>query len=349
MTATPATARFFTACTAALLVTLPLFASPAVAAERVRMPVPWHSGMTLAYDTESIHREKNAEGAGSRRVTDRTEVRVTESGRNGHTLVWTTHDSRVEAIDGDRGTTDLIAPMLEQLDELEVVIELDRDGRYRKVRNLDAVAVRVRAAMRPILEANLEKTLGKGSEKVSKYDRDAALAIAREQLGAMLDRIITLDGVETVSSNQAKTFTAFVGKSLQAGKAYRDAEPIESPLEGTPLPGKREYTLEIDREDANLARIRWTHALDTAGDAAAQWALVAELTGDAPTGDGAPKDLSLREEGVLLFRRDTGIIELVETVNTSRYGRSHNEHERHRMRLRGSARTWAQEEAARRP
>lgn len=349
MTATPATARFFRACLAVLLVTLPLFGSPAVAAERVRMPVPWKAGMTLAYDTESIQRQKNAEGTGSRRVTDRTEVRVAETGRNGHALVWTTHDSRVEAIDGDRGTTDLIAPMLEQLDEVEVVVELGRDGRYRRVRNLDAVAVRVRAAMRPILEANLEKTLGKGSDKVSKYDRDTALAIAREQLGAMLDRIITLDGVETVSSSQAKTFTAFVGRSLQAGKAYRDAEPIESPLEGTPLPGKREYTLEIDREDPNFARIRWTHALDTAGDAAAQWALVAELTGDSPAGDGAPKDLSLREEGMLLFRRDTGIIELVETVHTSRYGRSHDEHERHRMRLRGSVRTWAQEEAARRP
>lgn len=345
MIETRTAARFL----AALLAALPLFASSAIAAERVRMPVPWEADTTLVYDTESIQREKNAEGTGSRRVTDRTEVRVAESGRNGHALVWTTHDSRVEAIDGDRGTTDLIAPMLEQLDELEVVIELDRDGRYRKVRNLDAVAVRVRAAMRPILEANLEKTLGKGSEKVSKYDRDAALAIAREQLGAMLEQIISLDGVETVSSSQTKTFTAFVGKSLQAGKSYRDAEPIESPLEGTPLPGKREYMLEIDREDPNLARIRWTHTLDTAGDAAAQWALVAELTGDTPSGDGAPKDLSLREEGVLLFRRDTGTIELVETVNTSRYGRNHDEHERHRMRLRGSARTWAQEEAARRP
>jgi len=43
---------------------------------------------------------------------------------------------------------------------------------------------------------------------------------------------------------------------------------------------------------------------------------------------GAPQDLSLREEGVLVFRRDTGPIELVETVNTSRYGRLHDRHER---------------------
>ena len=335
---------------AALLpIVLSLVAAPTLAAEHVRMPVPWRTGMTLVYDTESIHREKNAEGSGSRRVTDRTEVRVDEAGRKGHVLVWTTRDSRVEAIDGDRSTTDLMAPMLEKLDGLPVAVELDRDGRYRRVRNLEEVADRVRTAIRPLLEANLEKTLGQGGSKVAKYDRGVALAEARERLDGAMAQIITLDGVEHVSSSQMKTFSAFVGMSLEVGKRYRDATPIESPMEGKPLPGQREYVVEIDREDANLARIRWTHALDTTGDAAAQWRLVEELTGEAPTGAGAPKDLSLREEGVLVFRRDTGTIERAETVNTSRYGRQHDEHERHRMRLRGSARTWAQEEAARRP
>jgi hypothetical protein len=337
-------------CFMALMLTalLPI-TMPATAAERVRMPVPWQAGTALAYDTESIHRQKSAEDTGSRSVTDRTDVRVVEAGRKGYGLVWTTHDSRVETIDGDRGITDLIAPMLEQLDGLPVFIELDGDGRYARVRNLDEVAGRVRTAMRPVLMANFEKTFGNDNPKVTKYDRDAALAIAREQLDASLEQIITRDGIETMSSGQIKTFTAFVGKSLEPGRRYRDAEPIESPLEGMPLPGKREYAIELDREDPALARIRWTHALDTAGDAAAQWALVAELTGETPTGEAAPQDLSLREEGILVFRRDTGTIELVETVNTSRYGRIHDEHERHRMRLRGSARTWAQEEAARAP
>lgn len=350
MTSTRSAAPFFAASLAALLpVLLSLVAAPARAAERVSMPLPWRAGMTLVYDTESIHREKNVDGSGSRRVTDRTEVRVEETGRGGHVLVWTTRDSRVEAIDGDRSTTDLLAPMLEKLDGLPVTIELDRDGRYRRVRNLDEVAANVRAAIRPVLEAGLRKSFGKDGPKVSKYDRDAALDAARAQLDAAIPQIITLDGVEHVSSSQMKTFSAFVGRPLEVGRRYRDATPIESPMEGRPLPGEREYVLEIDREDPALARIRWTHALDTDGDAAAQWALVSELTGGTVADAGAPQDLSLREEGMLVFRRDTGTIELVETVNTSRYGRLHDEHERHRMRLRGSARTWAQEEAARRP
>lgn len=348
-TTRPSTAFLATVLAALLPMLLSLVATPALAAERVRMPVPWRTGTTLVYDTESIHREKNAEGGSSRRVTDRTEVRVEEAGRKGHVLVWTTRDSRVEAIDGDRSTTDLLAPMLEKLDGLPVAIELDRDGRYRRVRNLEDVAARVRTAIRPILEAGLEKSFGKDGPKVSKYDREAALEVARSRLDEAIPQIITLDGVEHVSSSQMKTFSAFVGRPLEVGRRYRDATPIESPMEGKPLPGQREYVLEIDREDAGLARIRWTHALDTAGDSAAQWTLVEELTGETASGEGAPKDLSLREEGVLVFRRDTGTIELVETVNTSRYGRQHDEHERHRMRLRGSARTWAQEEAARRP
>jgi len=333
---------------ASVLLPALLFAQVAVAsaAERVRVPSPWIAGQSVAYDDEALQRDAvGVDGPSTRRITDRTEIRVESAGRDGIVLAWTTHDSRVEAVDGDRVMADLLAPVLASLDEVPVVIELDGDGRYRRVRDLDALAGRVRAAMLPAFLANLERTLGSGA-KIDKLGRDDALEAARRDLQANMDTIVSRDSVEAGAAMQQRLLSAFVGKTLVAGRRYTDREPIRSPIEGRPLPGLREYTLEIDRDDPALARIRWTHRLDAGAAPAALWSLAKELGADA-LGDGRPADLALEETGTLLFRRDTGVVELLQTDERSKYGAAHDETGRHRMRRVGAARTWAQEEAAR--
>jgi hypothetical protein len=54
----------------------------------------------------------------------------------------------------------------------------------------------------------------------------------------------------------------------------------------------------------------------------------------------------LREEGMILFRRDTGVIELLQTDVVSRYGDTHDQQERNRMRLVGASRSWVEDSAA---
>lgn len=320
----------------------------ASAAERVRAPVPWKAGETVVYESEVFTREL-FEGAPSvSRTTDRTEVRVEAQGRDGYALSWATRDSRIEAVDGDRTMADLIAPFLDQLDELEVVVEVDRDGRYRRVRDLDGLATRLRRLLVPYFAAGFERTIANADPKQSKFDRDAALAYAREHLAQNIEQLVTLESVEAIASEQTRTFGAFAGLSMTPDRRYRDDAPLISPEQGIVLPAKREYVLSLDRDDPNLARIRWTHELDADGDARALWRLAEEF-GEAETDaprTGRPKGLSLREEGVLVFRRDTGAIHMLQVVTTSRYGREHDTRSRHRMRLHGTDRTWAQEEGA---
>lgn len=333
----------------ALLLPALLFvqATAASAAERVRVPMPWTAGQTVVYDDEALQHDAAGEGGPeTRRITDRTRIRVEAAGRDAVVQTWVTLDTRVEAVDGDRTMADLLAPVLASLDEVPVAIELDGAGRYRRVRDLDALADRVRAAMLPAFLANLERGFGDDG-KIRKLDRDVALAAARSDLEANMDRIVSRDSVEAGAAMQARLLGAFAGKTLVAGRSYRDREPILSPIEGHPLPGLREYTLEIDRDDPGLARIRWTHRLDADGDPAALWSLAQEL-GAETRGDGRPQDLVLSETGTLVFRRDTGLVELLEVEGRSKYGAAHDERERHRMRLLGTDRTWAQEEAARR-
>ena len=340
--------------TFALLSALLLAAGPVIAnaAERVRWAIPWKAGDLSVYDTESVVREIDGGKSNVRRITDRTEIRTDAAEKNGYVLTWVTRDSRIEAVEGDRSMVDTIAPMLDEFDGMEVVIELDRNGHYRRVRNLDALIVKVRATMLPIFLASLPNMFGDADSKLSKYDRGIALGIARSNLEGSIDSIVTAQGVEAMSNAQAKAMTAFMGKTIVMGKRYRDTEPMDSPSEGRPLPAMREYVLSLVEGDPNLARIRWTQTLDGTGDPKTLWALVDELTGGEKQADirkARPSDLVLREEGMLLFHRDTGVIDMLETIEISRYGKMHDEHERYRMRRSGTTRTWVQEDAAAKP
>ena len=77
---------------ARLLLPVLLFANAAVAsaAERVRVPSPWTAGQTVAYEDEAVQRDAaDPGGPSTRRVTDRTEIRVEAAGRDGIALAWT--------------------------------------------------------------------------------------------------------------------------------------------------------------------------------------------------------------------------------------------------------------------
>lgn len=327
---------------ALLLATLPA-ALPALAQERIRWPVAWQAGQTLTYESESLERELDEGEIRVSRSTDVSEVRIVEAGADGILQHWTTRDSRIETVEGDRATTDAVAPLLDQFEGFVVQIELGPDGRYRKLRNLDETAAKIRQVMLPIGGASLEEISARIDPDMAPAEREMILAIARRNMESMMAKFFTDEMVEAMTTGGVKGITQFAGGEYQAGKRYRDAEPIESPLLGRKLPARREFTFTVDKNDPALARVEWTHTLDTSGDPAPLWGLVSELTTgglETARGEGRPKDLALREEGMMLFRRDTGVVEALESTITSRYGKEHDEHDRNRMRLRGSAHVW---------
>lgn len=335
-----------------LLSTLLLAAVPAIAAEQVRWPLAWKAGDAWAYNTESIDREIEAGKAKTIRTTDRTEIRVDDASKDGYVQTWTARDSRIETIDGDRASSDIIAPILEQFDGYGVIAQFGADGRYLRLRNLDETTTKVRTIMRPLIGASVDTMFKDADPQLSKADVDTARATAERELETMMEAFFSREKVETMTTGQIKTFSDFVGRTFEVGKRYRDAEPIESPVYGKPLPATRDYTIAVDARDPTLARLRWTHTLNLDGDVDVLWQLASEL-GDvdiqSKRPEGRPQDLVLREEGVAVFRRDTGVVELLQADVTSHYGDAHDEHKRSRMRLVGSRRTWAEEDAAATP
>lgn len=323
-------------------------ALPALAQERIRWPVAWQTGQTLTYESESLERELDDQGTRVSRSTDVSEVRIVETGADGTLQHWTTRDSRIETVEGDRAMTDAVAPLLDEFEGFVVQIELGPDGRYRKLRNLDETAAMIRKVMLPLGGSSLEEISARIDPDMAPAEREMILAIARRNMETMMAKFFTDEMVEAMTTGGVKGITQFSGGEYEAGKRYRDAEPIESPLLGRKLPARREFTFTIDKQDPALARVEWTHTLDASGDPAPLWGLVSELTsGGLETAhrEGRPKDLALREEGMMLFRRDTGVVELLEATVTSRYGKEHDEHDRNRLRLRGSAHAWPRDPA----
>ncbi len=319
------------------------------AAEAVRWPIPWKAGDTWVYETESIDHEVEDGKPKTMRTTDRTEIRVDDAGKQGYVQTWTSRDSRIEAVEGDRSSADTIAPILDQFDGYGVVVELDSDGQYRRMRNLDETTTKVRTIMMPLTGLSEDPAPIDSDDKLAKAGQEAMQEITRLNLKAMLETFFNHEKVEVMTTEHIRSFTRFMGQRFTPGKTYRDNAPLSSPTRGRPLPATREYVLDIDKDDANLARLRWTHTLDTRGDAESLWLLASELAGNAAAEfphAGRPENLALHEEGFALFHLDTGTIDLIQTITTSRYGDTHDERERNRMRRVGATRTWAQEDAA---
>jgi hypothetical protein len=334
---------------AIVLSALLLAAMPALAnAAEVRWPIAWKAGDLRSYQTESIERSIEEGQPRTMRITDLTEIRVDEADAKGYVQTWTTRDSRIETVEGDRAAVDMLAPILDQFDGFGVVVEFGVDGQYRRMRNLDETSARIRTAMQPITNINVGKMLDSDDAKLAKTELQTLEAMMQMRLAELFERFFSREVVETMTTAHIRTFTGFIGGTFATGKRYRDTEPMRSPHSGKPLPAKREYTLTIDKRDPGLARLRWTHTLDTEGDVDALWLLASELANETIEdirGEGRPQDLMLREEGTVLFRRDTGVIELLQTDIVSRYGTEHDDVERNRMRLMGAERTWADEDA----
>jgi hypothetical protein len=323
--------------------------SASAAVEPVTWPPPWQPGQTWRYDNELSERETKDGATQVRRITDITEIAIERGSDGGVVQVWTSRQPRVEAIEGDRAESDMLAAMLGAFEDVPAEAEFDAAGRYRRLRNIETLTAKIREAMKPAAAAMAESMAAEYGQNLDEDQRAALIAGMGEEMQKSFDTLITPGTVEAITGSEIAKFGGFVGATLRPGKRYRDRAPLRTPIRGRALPANREYWIEIDREDPAYARVNWTHALDSRGDSDALWALVADLTAVDPKdieARGRPRELSMREQGFVLFRRDTGAIELFQNVETARYADEQASERRTRMRREGAMRTWTEEDAS---
>lgn len=316
------------------------------AAETIAWKHPWRQGLALTYATEYT---SDKAGAGKRqrtRATDTTAILVTEAGADGYVQAWTSRDARLELLEGDPAALAAARAAARAMDGVALQVELDPDGNFRAIRDLDALAVRLRAALRPMLAGGVDASVA----KLEAGKREAARAEADARTDAVLAQMTSPAMLQAMLGRVPQGYNGFVGLELEPGEWYGLDTELENPLGGPPFPARLEFAFSVSEDDLDDVFLEWTQTIDPAAGAEAAWALVERLAGTPiPAGErkGLPKELELADEGVILFRRSSGVIEMFESVRTVKLG-EHQEVQRQRLRLTSGdhAHEWADGDAA---
>lgn len=305
-------------------------AFPAAASDTLTWPSPWAPGQTWEYRTELVDTDTKPGSVDAQRTTGIATLRIARADdtREGERLlqVWTTHDSRVEAVQGDRTVADAMASVIDDLDKIAVELRLDRDGRADGVRNLAEIRPKVRAAMDGVLDQMVDAMIRTESPDLDDQERDMVRAMVQPMMAAQMDALIDETSVSAMLVADLEDFNAFTGAAHRLGEESRAADPLYMPISGQPLAATRVYRAQRDPAQPGQASIEWTTALDpdTATDDAL-WTLAAEIAGEPALkgSTGRPIGLEFVEEGRITWRPADGAVLRMEIERRQRYGRDH--------------------------
>lgn len=320
----------FTLVLAPALALAAAFALPAAASDTLSWPSPWAPGQSWTYRTEVVDTETKPGGVDEHRTTGTTTLRIerTEDPRDGNGLlqVWSSRDSRVEAVRGDRSIADIAAAVIDEFDKVVVELRLDRRGRADGVRNLAQIRPQVRKAMERVLDDMVDAAIAAESPELGDAERDMVRAMVRPMMAAQMDTLIDETSVHAMLSADLEDFNAFTGSGHRIGLEARAADPLYMPISGQPLAAVRVYSANTDPAQPGRARIAWTTALDTDATAdAALWTLAAEIASEPALvgSSGRPIGLEFVEEGQIEWRPADGAILRMQIERRQRYGRDH--------------------------
>ncbi|MGH8077307.1 MAG: hypothetical protein ACREPE_08295, partial [Lysobacter sp.] len=200
------------------LALVPLHA--ASAGETIKWPNPWEAGRTLVYETENIDSDTQADKRKKMRTSDTTEIRITEASGDGFVQRWVSMDSRLEVLAGDKAEGEMMFTAVKSFEGFPLMVELDKEATYRRIRNLDAVVERLRTAMRPVFVAGVEAGIKPLGDTADADKKKQVLAAAMEKVEGVLDKMTAAPVVEAMLGRVIQTYNSFVGVELEDGERY---------------------------------------------------------------------------------------------------------------------------------
>lgn len=318
---------------AAALLVLPLVlpAQTAFAADTLRWPNPWKEGQSLAYETESLDSETGSGKHEKTRTTSTTQVRISKATADGFVQEWVSRDMTYDVLEGDKASEQVAQAALKSFEGFPIAVDLDQDGNYTRIGNVDAVSARMRTVMKPVMVAGMETALA----KLDKAEREKARPAALQQVEGVLDRMTSPAVVEAMLSRDIQTYNAFVGVDLEPGQWYELETELDNPLGGKKFPAKLQVAMYASDDDPDDIFLEWKSAIDPEKGMEATWELVEKLYGEKigrKQRKGLPREIAINDEGFAMFRRNTGVTEMFEYTRTVKLG-EYEKTERERMRL----------------
>lgn len=333
--------EWITAAIAAALACAPAYAQQesgeSPAAETIRWPIPWKVGQVLTYETENLDMENSPKKREKIRSTDRTTIAITEATLEGYVQRWTSAEPRYEVIEGDAEAAKLAEDLVKALANLPIMVELDKDATYKGIRNLAEISSRVRAEMEPLVAKGVEHGVRKVNKDASDADVKAAMEKARPHLDGMLEGLTSPAFLEAAIGQVVQNYNGFVGIELEAGAKYSAETELDNPLGASKFPATIEFGLYASEDDPDDVFLEWTSTIDPVRGADAVWEAAEALMGTKiPSQERKtlPEEVSIIDEGFVLFNRSSGVIEMYENERKTILGDTHKT-DRDRMRLVG--------------
>ncbi len=317
-------------------------------ADDVRWPSPWKPGVELVYEIEQFENETHGgEPHEIRRSTDRETIRIVEAlADGGFVQQWTWTGSKNELIHGDPDEFELYKQIAAVFADLPLEVELDADSHASRLRNLDQVLERAETGAKPVIVSGIVHQAAKSlPEGLDEAHRTMLLDEIRAEVESVGDVVFaTLFSPERSARmfiEEAQRYNEFTGLSMAVGETRTVPSTLGHPLGQEPIPATLELTLSRHDGAPGVHVLSWTRKPDPS-QARAVAAMLAERHGNDVPEDAqlvSPADASFTSSGLVLFRQETGVIELFELQVESAYGPVRNI-DRRRKRLVGSAVEW---------
>ena len=320
-------------------------AEPEVAVAKVKWEMPWKQGVAVDYASEVMH-DDFENGVRSRtRSTDTTHVRITEANDEGFVQTWASEGDHYETLDGPSRDAEMRA-FINAFGDTTLEANLDAAGNYASMRNLDKILPRLRKASEPMLQVGIDAELAKIKDAKA---REEARAKAQENMGPMLDRMLTPRLVEALLSREIANYNGFFGIELEPDQAYEVETELPNPMGGTAFPAKLTFSLSISADDPEDLFVTYDMVVDREKAAAIALEIGEKLVGQKATDKDKAElpAIDIHDEGLFVVHRPTGIIEMYEDTRTTTIGKT-KKVERNRLRqLNGKHdHVWRDEEAA---
>lgn len=263
-----------------------LIAPAALAAESIHWPSPFSSGTVLTY-RETFDDRTTGDDPQDLTIHGNATVRMLPSGTGSGIQRWEWDQSGVEVRQGSETTRRIFEAIVQsQIPAMDV--QLDADGRYAGIANVEVLGRWVRGIGGPILTEALAEQLLKGGDAA---DADEARMLAEEFTSDAMDIIASPEGVEATMSWEPKLFNAWFGGTWEAGRDYTVMMTVPSDTLMRSFPAT--ITYRVTALEGGKAQLAWSTEVEQGR-------------------------LQLTDTGVIRFDRTSGVPEFFESTRTER-------------------------------
>lgn len=313
----------------ALLCALPLSHAFAEGASgpTVKWPLPWQAGTSLEYAEENLT-VNSLDKVERTRTTSITTVRISDVLADGFVQVWSSRDTRYEVLEGDRTDEKEMRALTEGMQDVALEVRLDDAGTYASLRNLEAITVRLRETMRPLLQSQLDARLA----QVPEAGREEARKAATAQVDGFLGRLLAPQVLEVMLARNIQWYNGFPGLDIEPGQDYEVRTDLPNPLGGETIPVTVTFSLSTPEDDPDHLYVVFEQRVDRDNAGPMVAAMVESLYGQRLSDKEKLLDLSIVDEGMFAVQRATGVPEMFEATRTVQLG-DKRKIERHRLRL----------------